>query len=376
MFGKRFELFTLFGFKVGVDTSWGFLAVLVTWSLATGWFPDWYHGLAPVTYWLMGAAGAAGLFISIVLHELAHSLIARRHGVVMRGITLFIFGGVAEMTDEPPSARAEFQVAIAGPIASLLVALSCYTLVALGRGVGLPQPIIGVLRYLGLINGVLVAFNLVPAFPLDGGRVLRSILWNWKKSLPWATYVTSRIGVGFSFVLIGLGVLTAVTGNIVGGVWYFLIGMFLRGAANMSYQQLVVRRSLEGQTVRRFMKSDPITVRSDVSIEMLVEEYVYKYHFKMFPVVDDNTLLGCIRTREIKDLPKDKWAKFTVRDLSIGCSEENSIHPDVGAMAALSRMKQSGQSRLMVVENSTLAGIITLKDLLQYLSLKVELDSE
>jgi predicted transcriptional regulator len=144
----------------------------------------------------------------------------------------------------------------------------------------------------------------------------------------------------------------------------------------MSYQHLLVKRSLEGQTVRRFMKINPITVPPDISIEMLVEDYVFKYHFKMFPVVSGETLLGCVRTREIKDVPKDNWATLTVRDLSIGCSDENSIHPDVDAMSALSRMKQSGQSRLMVVEDSRLVGVITLKDLLQFLSLTVELRKE
>ncbi|UCH83358.1 MAG: site-2 protease family protein [Candidatus Latescibacterota bacterium] len=374
MFGQRIELFTLFGFKVGIDTSWVFLAVLVTWSLATGWFPGWYPRLPQLTYWIMGAAGAAGLFVSIVLHELAHSLVARRHGVVMRGITLFIFGGVAEMTSEPPSARGEFQVAVAGPIASVLIAVASFLFVAVGTAAGLSDAVVGVARYLGFINSALVIFNLVPAFPLDGGRVLRSILWHWKKNLIWATWVTSRIGVGFSLLLIGYGVWVAFSEqNLIAGVWYVLIGVFLKGAANMSYQQLALRRSLEGQTVRRFMKNDPVTVNPDISIETLVENYVFKYQYKMFPVVDRDTLLGCVRTREIKDLPKHQWGKFTVRDVSIACSDENSIHPDVDALSALTRMKQSGQSRLMVVENSRLVGVITLKDLLQYLSLKVEL---
>jgi predicted transcriptional regulator len=177
-------------------------------------------------------------------------------------------------------------------------------------------------------------------------------------------------------MLIGFGVWTAITTSIVAGIWYFLIGMFLRGAANMSYQQLLLKRSLEGQTVRRFMKTNPVTVPPDISIETLVEEYVFTYHFKMFPVVAGDTLLGCIRTLEVKDLQREKWPKLTVRDLAIGCSDENSIHPDVNAISALNRMKQSGQSRLLVVENSRLVGVITLKDLLQYLSIKVELERQ
>lgn len=373
MFGRRFDLFSLFGFRVGIDTSWFFLAILVTWSLATGVFPSWHPQLASVTYWVMGAFGAIGLFFSIVFHELAHSLVARQHGVVMRGITLFIFGGVAEMTDEPPSARAEFQVAVAGPLASLLIALVCFTFTLFGDTLGFPEPIVGVVNYLGLINGVLVLFNLIPAFPLDGGRVLRSILWNWKKDLYWATYITSRIGVGFSFILIAGGVLRAVTGDIIGGIWSFLIGMFLRGAANMSYRQLMLRRSLEGETVRRFMRADPVTVPAEIQVQDLVADYVYKYHYKMFPVMDGGKLFGCVRTREIKALPRETWARYTVREIAIATCDQNSIGPDVHAIHALSKMNQTGATRLLVVEHGELVGVITLKDLLQFLSLKVDL---
>jgi Zn-dependent protease/predicted transcriptional regulator len=373
MFGKKFDLFTLFGFRVGIDTSWFFLAILVTWSLATGVFPAWHPGLAPVTHWVMGALGAIGLFFSIVLHELAHSLVARRHGVVMRGITLFIFGGVAEMTDEPPSPRAEFQVAIAGPLASLLISLICFTFTLFGNVLGLPEALIGVVNYLSLLNGVLVIFNLIPAFPLDGGRVLRSILWNWKKDLIWATYVTSRIGIGFSFVLIAAGVLRAITGDIVGGIWSFLIGMFLRGAANMSYRQLMLRRSLEGETVRRFMRADPVTVPAEIPVQNLVADYVYKFHYKMFPVMDGGRLFGCVRTREIRALPRETWARYTVREIAIETCDQNSIHPNTHAIHALAKMNQTGATRLLVIEHGELIGVITLKDLLHFLSLKVDL---
>jgi Zn-dependent protease len=374
MFGRRIKLFRLFGFAVYIDFSWFFLAVIVAWSLATGIFPSWYGELSKAAYWWMGVAGAAGLFLSIVLHELSHSLIARRHGVVMKGITLFIFGGVAEMADEPPSPMAEFQVAIAGPIASVIVALTCAQLNILGRTLLWPDPLTGVLRYLAMINGILVAFNMVPAFPLDGGRVLRSILWRWKQSLSWATRITSRIGMGFAFILIGLGVLSAVTGNLIGGIWYFLIGMFLRGAANMSYQQLLIRKALEGDKVRRFMKPNPVSVPSRLTIADLVEDYIFKYHFKMYPVVDDDRLIGCITTRQVKEIPRERWHQTTVGEVAELCSPMNSIGPDTDAMQALSKMNQAHFSRLMVVEGGQLVGVITLKDMLDFLSMKVELE--
>ena len=374
MFGRRFDLFTLLGFRVRVDTSWFFLAVLVTWSLATGVFPAWHASLAPVTYWLMGAGAALGFFLSIITHELAHSVVARRNGVVMRGITLFVFGGVAEMTDEPPSARAELRVALAGPVASAITALVFLFVARAGKGFEWPDPLRGVFFYLGVINGALVLFNLIPAFPLDGGRVLRSVLWSWKKDLAWATFVTSRIGVGFSYVLMGVGVWSVINGGYIGGIWYFLIGLFLRGAANMSYQQVVMRRSLEGETVRRFMRTNPVTAPAHISVEALVQDFVYHHHYKMFPVVDGEELLGCIRTRDIKEVPREEWGARTVRELTAPVCEDNSIAPEAAALEALSKMNRSETSRLLVVEDGKLLGVITLKDLLKYLSLKMELE--
>ena len=375
MFGNRIKLFKLLGFEVRVDWSWIIIAILIAWSLSKGLFPSYYKNLSPQTYWWMGIIGAAGLFLSIIAHEFSHSLVARKYGLPMKGITLFIFGGVAEMEDEPPSAKVEFMMAIAGPICSILIALIFYGIHAAGKQAGLAQPINGVVGYLAWINAILAGFNLLPAFPLDGGRVLRSILWGVKKNLRWATYVSSRIGSGFGILLIVLGVIQVFRGNFVGGMWWFQIGMFLQGAAKASYQQLLTRRALEGEPVRRFMKTDAITVPPSISLDELVEDYIYKYHFKMFPVVEDHDrLLGCVTTRQIKEIPRTEWGRKTVGDVASQCTPENTIEPQADAMKALSTMKQSGTSRLMVVERGRLVGIIALKDLLELLSLKVELE--
>jgi Zn-dependent protease/predicted transcriptional regulator len=375
MFGNRIKLFKLLGFEVRVDWSWIIIAILIAWSLSKGLFPSYYKNLSPQTYWWMGIIGAAGLFLSIIAHEFSHSLVARKYGLPMKGITLFIFGGVAEMEDEPPSAKVEFMMAIAGPLCSILIALIFYGIHAAGKQAGLAQPINGVVGYLGWINAILAGFNLLPAFPLDGGRVLRSILWGVKKNLRWATYVSSRIGSGFGILLIVLGVIQVFRGNFVGGMWWFLIGMFLQGAAKASYQQLLTRRALEGEPVRRFMKTDAITVPPSISLEQVVEDYVYKYHFKMFPVVEDHDrLLGCITTKQIKEIPRADWGRRTVGDVASQCTPENTIEPQADAMKALSTMKQTGASRLMVVEGGHLVGILALKDLLELLSLKVELE--
>jgi len=371
MFGRRVHLFDLFGFPVRADVSWFVVAVLLAWSYATLFLPPQYPGLATSTLWAMAVTLTLGLFASVILHEVAHALGARHYRLPIKGITLFIFGGVAEMSDEPPSAKAEFWMAIAGPIMSLVVGGLC----AAATLAALPKAVAEVVGWLALINVVLALFNLVPAFPLDGGRVLRSILWHTKGDLRGATRITSTIGSGFGFLLIGFAVVRVlVWGDLIGGVWMFLIGLFLRNAAQMSYQQLLLRRVLEGEPVSRFMETDPVTVPRAISVEQLVEEYVYRYHFKMFPVVDGERLVGCVTTRQIKELPREEWDRTSVGALASACADDNTVAPDADAMAALATMNQNQASRLMVVDGDRLLGILTLKDLLQFFSLKIELE--
>jgi Zn-dependent protease/predicted transcriptional regulator len=375
MFGKRLTVFELLGFTVRLDLSWFFILILITWSLASGFFPQAYKGQSTFTYLLMGIAGALGLFASIVIHELSHSLVARSFGLPMSGITLFIFGGVAEMTDEPPSPKAEFAMAIIGPITSIVIGGVFFGFSQLIKNVsGVNNPFYSVLRYLGLINGALALFNLIPAFPLDGGRVLRSAIWKAKNNLRSATRVSSWIGSAFAFVLIAYGVFSFLRGGFIGGMWWFLIGLFLNNAARSSYQQVVMRQTLEGEKASRFMEKNPLTVNGSITIRELVEDHIYTHHFKMYPVVERGKLIGCISTKEVKNVPRSEWDKRTVREFAVHCSSDNSVAPDTDAINVLSKMKQTGQSRLMVVENGKLVGVITLKDMLNFISLKVELE--
>jgi Zn-dependent protease/CBS domain-containing protein len=375
MFGKGIKLFSLFGFEVKIDLSWIILAFLIAWSLAVGLFPVHYKDLPVQTYWFMGAAGALGLFLSIVFHEMCHSLVARRFGIPMKGITLFIFGGVAEMGEEPPSAKAEFAMAVVGPVSSIFIGLVFLLIYVQGKHWEWPIAYNGILQYLGWINFLLAGFNLIPAFPLDGGRVLRSILWGIKKNLRSATRISSRIGSGFGILLILLGAIQFFRGNFIGGIWWFLIGMFLHNAARTSYQQLLIRRALEGEPVRKFMQPNPITVPPNLTVQALVDDYVYKYHFKMFPIVKEpNKLFGCVTTKQIKEIPREEWPLKSVAELATQCSPENTIGPQADSMKALSLMSRTGASRLLVVEGDHLVGIITLKDMLKFLSLKVELE--
>ncbi|MCK5392113.1 MAG: site-2 protease family protein [Deltaproteobacteria bacterium] len=376
MFGKRIPLFKILGFEVRLDLSWFILAILITWSLAKGFFPHYFKDLPNATYWWMGVVGTLGLLISIVLHELSHSLVARRYGIPMKGITLFIFGGVAEMDEEPPSPKAEFLMAVVGPLASILIALLSYQIYILGKKFGWPVPVNGIFLYLGIINMVLAIFNLIPGFPLDGGRMLRSALWYWKKNIKWATRVSSQIGAAFGLGLIILGVASFIFGNFIGGIWWVLIGFFLRNASQMSYQQLFIRKALEGEHVSRFMKTDLITVSASMPIEELVEDYFYKHLFKMYPVLDNSKLIGCVTTRMIKEIPKEDWKLRKVVEIVSPCTEENSIRTDTDAMDALSTMYRSGNSRLMVLEDGKLVGIIVLKDMMKFLSLKMDIEKD
>jgi Zn-dependent protease len=373
VFGTRIELFKLFGIPIRLDTSWFLVAALVVWSLATGAFPYMRPGLAPGVYWAMGVAGAVGLFASIVIHEFFHAMVARRNQIPMRGITLFVFGGVAEMEAEPASARAELRMAAAGPLASIALALIGFTVSDAVRGIW-PPAVVLVIEYLALLNGVLAGFNLLPAFPLDGGRIFRAALWAWKQDLGWATRIASRTGSGFSLAFIAAGVVAVLFGNLVTGMWWVLIGLFLRRASTASYQQTLLRHALAGERIGRFMTPNPVSVPAGTTVAELVDSYIYKYHHTLFPVVDDGRLLGCVSTRQVKGVPRDDWPRRTVGSLGTPCGPDNTIEPDVDALEAITVMRRTGQPRLMVVEAGRLVGIVTLKDLLAFFALKLELE--
>jgi predicted transcriptional regulator len=253
-------------------------------------------------------------------------------------------------------------------------------------------PLTGVLRYLGYLNFVLAGFNLLPAFPLDGGRVLRAVLWGLWNDLRRATRVASSIGARLGGALMVLGVLqffrldvllhvrsallAGLLGRSGGGLWTLVIGLFVRGAARSSYQQLLFRGAIEGVPVRKFMVADAVTLRPATSVEKLVEDYIYKYHFKMFPVVEGEKLVGCVTLDQVKELEREEWASHNVGELARGCSAENTIGPDEDVLKALALMQKTGRSRLLVAEGGKLAGVIALKDILGFIALKLNLEEQ
>lgn len=376
MFGKRFHILTFAGFKIGLDISWFFIAILLSWTLAVGYFPAYYHNLSLSTYWVMGILGMLGLFVSVILHELGHAVVARKFDIPISQITLFIFGGVAELKDEPKSPKAEFLVAIAGPIVSVFISIVMMLITRLGEHSGWSPVVTGVTGYLSMINLVIVIFNLIPAFPLDGGRILRAILWWWKNNLSWATKIATGLGSGFGFGLIFLGILAFISGQIFAGLWWMIIGLFLQQAASSTRTQYFVRRELSGERVLRFMTKNPITVPPNISVQELIDNYVYKSYHHLYPVTDTDRLLGYVSVKEVKSLLPEEWAKTNISKIMVPVSQLHTVSPNTNALEALNLIHQPDETTLLVVDNEKLVGILTAQDMFKLISLKLELEDE
>ncbi len=375
MFGSGIKLFSILGFEVKLDFSWIFIAALIVWSLATGYFPRQIEGLSADTYWTMAVIGMFGLFFSVIFHELAHSLVARLYGLKIKGITLFIFGGMAEMANEPENPTTEFMMAIAGPLGSFVLAGVFYLVMLMGDAVGAGSAIVAVFGYLAFINTVLAVFNLIPAFPMDGGRVLRAILWHYMGDMARATHIAARGGHFFGIGLIVMGIASVVTGNFVSGMWMVLIGMFVQRAAASADFRSDVHSMFGNQPVRQFMVTNPVALKADVNVQVLVDEYFFHFYHDMFPVTDGNKLVGCVTVRDVKKVPRNKWQTTAVGTIITPRSRENTISGDVTMMDALTLMGRANNGRLMVVQGEQLVGIVTLKDLLGIITLKNQLQS-
>jgi Zn-dependent protease/CBS domain-containing protein len=372
MFTARWRLFRVFGIPIYVDASWLIILVLMTWTLSIE-FHQVLRDIALDAAIGLGLAAALLFFICIVLHELGHAVVGRAQGMQIRGITLFLFGGVAELQDEPRSATAEFLMAIAGPVVSAVLAVLFW----IGSLMAESAVLYVFLRFLATINLIVLVFNLIPAFPLDGGRVFRSVLWAATGNLRRATYVASLAGRVFAWTLIifgiiGLFVPLPYPAN--GGLWFIILGFFLNHAARSSYQSVLIRHLLEGEPVRRFMNPDPVVVSPMLDLRTLVEDYVYRHHRKAFPVVSEGRLVGFVTTRELAGIDRADWPNHTVGEVMRRDLEPFRIAPDADAMQALKQIQRTGSSRLLVADGDELRGIVSLKDLLRFLNLKMELE--
>ncbi len=375
--GKDRTLFTLFGLPIKANLSWLFLVALVILTLAQGYFPPRLGEDAPAYLpWVLAVIGAFGLFASLIAHELAHSIVARSTGMPVSGITLFIFGGVSQLEDEPPTAAAEFFMALVGPLSSVLIGTVFLVAMLLGQALGWSQSVQAVLGYLFVINFMLAAFNSLPAFPLDGGRVLRSILWAITKDLRLATQVAAQIGslFAFGFIIFGLMAAFTVEGGVIFGVWLTIIGFFLRQASLASLQMVVMREQLQGDKVQRFMTTDVVTIPKRLSLQEFVDGYVFRHRFTYYPVVDaEGRLAGLVSGRMLRDVDRDQWPYLTIGDVMREVSPNLVLDPDADAVDALSALRQGEEQRAVVVQDGRPVGIVSLRDLLQFLALKIDL---
>jgi len=383
-----------FGFRVGriagidirVDFSLAIIFSLIAFSLGMGLFPSWHPDWGPFITWITAVAAAVSFFVSILIHELSHALVGRAKGIPVNAITLFVFGGVAQLEREPDSWRAELWMAIAGPIASLVLGLLFLVLGGLfagpvvleegERAFAALNPIATLLLWLGPVNIILAVFNLVPGFPLDGGRVLRAILWGITNDLLRATEWASRLGQAFAWflIMVGIGMILGLRVPLLGsgllsGMWLALIGWFLNNAALMSYRQLLVSEVLQDVPVSRLMRRDVLTVRPDMPIDVLVDECLMQGDQRGFPVLDDGDLLGLVCLHDIRRIPRRAWHATSVRDIMTPAERLSTIAPNADAAQALQYLSQGGVNQLPVIDHGELEGIIRREDILKWLSL-------
>lgn len=373
---RTFKFITLFNIPVEINFSWFIILGLVIFTLAQGYFPLTNPELGKAAHWLMAIIAAILLFASLLAHELSHSLVAVKNKLPIRGITLFIFGGVAHMEKEPSSPGIEFKMAIAGPIMSFFLSLLFLGLTQAFYNLGFPRAILSITNYLFILNLVVGIFNLIPGFPLDGGRVLRAALWSCYKDLRKATSIASTCGKGFALFLIAIGFLNLFAGSIISGIWFIFIGLFLQEAAEVSYRQVVMKKFLSGAKVENVMTKDVITVDGEIPLDKLVDNYFFKLRHTTFPVVEDDTILGIITLHDIKEIPRGNWHQTLAKDAMTPLTKGLTASKNMDAMEALSKMATNGVSRLLVIEDSKLVGILSQRDIIRLFEFKTEIGED
>ena len=364
------DLFRIAGIQISVDFSWFIIFALIVWSLSAGYFPREFPGQSPGTYWLAGSIASLFFFVSVLLHELSHSLMAIRSGIKIPEITLFIFGGVSRLSEEAKDPGMELKIAAVGPLSSFVLA-GLFRMLEMALHPSGPAMLTAIAGYLAWINLVLGVFNLVPGFPLDGGRILRAFLWWRTGSLARATKWASDVGKGFAVAMMILGAFQIFSGMLIGGMWMVFIGIFLRGIAEGGYQEVVMRQALEGVKIREVMVEDVVTVAPQLSISRLINDYFLRFGYKGFPVVRDGRIVGMVSLTEIKNIPEDEQPLRTVEEVMVPLSEEMRIEPELSLAEALKRMGQEDNTaRLVVMDKDRMVGLITSTGLLRFVELK------
>lgn len=383
----------LFGINIFLDWSWLFIFLLVAWNLGAAVFPSLHPEWSTWLNWTLGIIAAAAFFGSVLAHELAHSIVARARGLPVRNIVLFIFGGVSNIEREPPSPGVEFWMAIVGPLTSFALGVVFLVLGALlaggqtlNLGAGMQSlagvgPAATLLLYLGPINLLLGFFNMIPGFPLDGGRVLRSILWaltdNLRRATRWASLVGQ--GIAWLFIVAGVAMIFGVQipffgQGLVGGLWLAFIGWFLNSAAVQTYRQVVIEDMLEGVPVTRLMQREPARVQPDLTIEMLVDHHMLGGDERSFLVLSEaGQVAGLVSLEDVRKIPRERWPATRVKDIMTPLTGLATISPAADASEALHLMSRRDVRQLPVVQDGQLVGSIRRQDILRWLQLQSDL---
>ena len=360
----------ILGIPIGLDYSWFLVFVLITWTLAASYYPGEFNNWPVAEYWLVAAATAILLFVSVLLHELGHSVMAMRYKIPVRRITLFIFGGVAEIGAEPPSARAEFWIALAGPAVSLALAVIFALLRLVLTGIA---PLLALAEYLAYINGMLVLFNLIPGFPLDGGRVLRAIIWGVTHSLGRATLIAANVGRAIAFLFILLGVWQMLSGNFGDGLWIAFIGWFLENAASAQVHRQVAHNLMADHQVAEAMSRGYTAISPETTLQQLVDEHILGAGRRCLMVVPDDETIGLLTLHNIKEVPRTAWPTATAVQTMIPINEVRRVSPETELGEAMVQMDRDGVNQLPVMVNGHCLGMLSRGDLVDFMRTRREL---
>jgi Zn-dependent protease/CBS domain-containing protein len=361
--GESVPLGRIFGIHVGLNWSLIFVFWLVSWSLAETVFPSAAPGASSAAYWGAAVLGALLFYVSLLAHEIAHSVVARRHGLVIEGITLWLFGGVSRLQGDPPDARSELRIAIVGPATSFVIAVVMGVLAFVLAVLHVPALIVAVPAWLAWANALLAVFNVLPAFPLDGGRVLRAILWRRRGDRIAATRTAARAGYFFGWLLGVGGVVELLATGSLGGIWLIFLGWFLAGAARAEETQSLLRDALRGVPVVQVMSAEPVAVPDWVSLQEFLDRYAMQHRYTTFPVRDfDGRVDGIIALSQVKPVPHDRRGDLRVRDVMWQPGQYAVARPDEPLVDLLERMNQYPATRALVLDGDRLIGIVSPAD--------------
>ncbi len=356
-----------FGFEIRIDWSWFLVFFLVLWTFSAAEFPRQAPGLSETAYYTMGTAAALLLFLSVLLHELSHSAVARSRGLEVEGITLFIFGGVARTRMEAKTAADEFLLTAAGPLCSLALGAVFWGLARAAGAVGLPEPVALVARTLAVVNVALAVFNMIPGFPLDGGRIFRSAVWWITGDVHRATRWATRGGQAFGWLLVGSGALMLWYGYVLNGLWAGFIGWFLATAASSSWEQFEARRLLAGVPVTRAMDAEPPAVPADLTVGEAAESYFLQRPHGAYPVVRGERVVGLLDVEDAAGVPPGRRWQVPVAEVMRPVTSLPTAGPEDTLDDVLSRLGGDEEDRALVVEGDRLLGVVTLRQIVEWL---------